>query len=36
MMMRFNTTTRFMHITVKKLSKPYDGRYRPKHVDFYC
>ena len=23
-------------LTARKLSKPEDGRYRPKHVVFYC
>ena len=29
---------RILYITLiaRKLSKPDDGRYRPKHVVFYC
>jgi len=26
----------YITIIARKLSKPDDGRYRPKHVDFYC
>jgi len=29
-----NIDTRFMQ--ARKLSKPDDGRYRPKHVVYYC
>ena len=26
----------YLTLIARKLSKPDDGRYRPKHVVFYC